>query len=89
MITRTLAIRNKLGLHARAATVFIKTAGRFSSTVSVKNHVREADGKSIMAMMMLQASFGSEIIVSTEGEDEAEAMSAIEHLVENRFGEDD
>ena len=89
MIKKTLTICNKLGLHARAASVFIKTAGAFGSAVTVSNAEREANGKSIMSMMMLQASCGTKIIVSVDGEDEQAAMDAIEALVEDRFGEDE
>ena len=89
MISRTLLIKNKLGLHARAASVFVKTAGAFGSDIRVTRGEKQADGKSIMAMMMLQASCGTEIMVSTDGEDEAEAMTAIVEMIDNRFGEDE
>ena len=89
MISRRLQIQNKLGLHARAASVFVKTAGAFGSRISVINPQKEANGKSIMSMMMLEAAFGSEIKVVIEGADETEAMNAIEQLVADRFGEDE
>ena len=87
MIARTLEIRNKLGLHARAASLFVKTASGFGSKVRVSNQKKEADGKSIMSMMLLEAACGTEIEVAIEGADESEAMSAIEQLVADRFGE--
>ena len=89
MISRKLQIQNKLGLHARAASVFVKTAGAFGSRISVISPQKEANGKSIMSMMMLEAAFGSEIKVVIEGTDETEAMNAIEQLVADRFGEDE
>ena len=89
MISRRLQIQNKLGLHARAASVFVKTAGAFGSRISVISPQKEANGKSIMSMMMLEAAFGSEIKVVIEGTDETEAMNAIEQLVADRFGEDE
>ncbi len=89
MISRRLQIQNKLGLHARAASVFVKTAGAFGSRISVISPQKEANGKSIMSMMMLEAAFGSEIKVVIEGADETEAMNAIEQLVADRFGEDE
>ena len=89
MISRRLKIQNKLGLHARAASVFVKTAGAFGSRISVISPQKEANGKSIMSMMMLEAAFGSEIKVVIEGADETEAMNAIEQLVADRFGEDE
>ena len=87
MLKKKLVIINKLGLHARAASVFVKTASAFSSTIDVSNPEKQANGKSIMSMMLLQAAFGSEIDISIEGEDETEAMVAIETLVADKFGE--
>ena len=84
---KKLAITNKLGLHARAASLFVKTASAFASTIDVSNPEKEANGKSIMSMMLLQASYGSEINICAEGEDESEAMAAIEALVNDKFGE--
>ena len=82
-----MTITNKLGLHARAASMFVKIASAFSSTINVSNPEKEADGKSIMSMMLLQAACGSDIDICIEGEDETEAMEAIEALVNNKFGE--
>ncbi len=84
---KKLAITNKLGLHARAASVFVKTASAFAAKINVSNPDKEANGKSIMSMMMLQAAYGSEIDICIEGEDETEAMAAIEALVNDKFGE--
>ena len=84
---KKLAITNKLGLHARAASLFVKTASAFASKINVSNPDKEANGKSIMSMMMLQAAYGSEIDICIEGEDETEAMAAIEALVNDKFGE--
>lgn len=78
---------NKLGLHARAASVFIKTATAFGSKITITNSSKEANGKSIMSMMMLQAACGTQIEVSIDGDDENEAMIAIEALVSSGFGE--
>lgn len=87
MITRTLQICNRLGLHARAASVLVKTASAFASRITVSNPQKDANGKSIMSIMMLEAAFGTEIEVTIEGDDEVEAMAAIERLVADRFGE--
>ena len=84
---KKLTITNKLGLHARAASLFVKTASAFSSTVNVSNSEKDANGKSIMSMMLLQASYRSEVDICIEGEDETEAMAAIEALVNDKFGE--
>ena len=87
MFKKKLAITNKLGLHARAASVFVTTASAFASSIKVSNPEKEANGKSIMSMMLLQASYGSKIDICVEGEDEGEAMAAIEALVNDKFGE--
>jgi phosphocarrier protein HPr len=89
VITQQLRIINNLGLHARAASVFVKTASAFVSKINVENEYGDADGKNIMSMMMLQAACGSEVKVTTDGEDEAEAMKAITQLINDRFGESD
>lgn len=90
MITTSLEIVNKLGLHARAASAFVKLAGSFSAEITVRNPHnpgKEANGKSIMAMMMLEAALGSQIEIAADGEDESEAIAALSDLVNNRFGE--
>jgi phosphocarrier protein len=84
---KKLPITNKLGLHARAASLFVKTASAFASTINVSNPEKEANGKSIMSMMLLQASCGSEVDICIEGKDEIEAMAAIESLINDKFGE--
>lgn len=89
LISRRLQIQNKLGLHARAASVFVKTAGAFASQITVRSPTKEANGKSIMSMMMLEAALGSEVEVEVAGSDETQAMAAIEKLIADRFGEDE
>lgn len=85
---KQLQIINKLGLHARAAAKFVQTASKFASHIEITRNGKTVNGKSIMGVMMLAASQHSWIDITTEGEDEAEALSAIEILVNNRFGED-
>jgi phosphocarrier protein len=87
MQERTVLISNKLGLHARAASKLVKVAGQYASTVRVSNGTKVVDGKSIMSVMLLAASQGTEVQVRTEGEDEAAAMGAIVQLIEDKFGE--
>ena len=87
MIVKVIEIKNKLGLHARAASVFVKTAGAFSAEITVSNPNKEANGKNIMSMMLLQAVCGSEIKVEINGDDEEAAMQAITALIEDKFGE--
>ena len=87
MITRTLALRNKLGLHARAASRFVKAASAFQAQIAIAAGGKTADGKSIMGVMTLGAAVGTEVVLTASGVDEAEAMAALVALVEGRFGE--
>lgn len=88
MIRRELAIRNRLGLHARAAARFVHTASRFRSRVTAGRDGRVMDGKSILGILLLAASQGTAIEVTAEGEDEAQAMDALAALVGAGFGEE-
>jgi phosphocarrier protein HPr len=81
-----LQIRNQLGLHARACALFVKTASRFKSEVLVSRDGLEVNGKSIMGVMMLAAEEGSTILVKAIGADEGDALSAIQELVDGKFG---
>ncbi len=87
MIVKTIEIINKLGLHARAASKLVKLAARFESKVLLRKAEREANGKSIMGVMMLAASKGSQLELVVEGADEQDAMAALEALIADRFGE--
>jgi len=87
VIRRSLRIRNRLGLHARAAARFVHTASRFRSQVSASRDGRTMDGKSILGILLLAAPQGTEIELSVDGPDEAEAMAALEALVADGFGE--
>lgn len=80
-------IVNKLGLHARASALFVKTASRFQSDVKLAREGIEVNGKSIMGIMMLAAAKGTTVRLSVEGSDEADAMAAIGALIMDGFGE--
>tara|TARA_B100000029_G_C17150868_1_gene805975 strand:+ start:162 stop:446 length:285 start_codon:yes stop_codon:yes gene_type:complete len=80
-------IRNKLGLHARPAAMFVKLANTFKSEIWVEFEEDEVNGKSIMGLMMLAAPSGSEIYVSAKGEDAEVALVALGNLVEGGFEE--
>ena len=86
----TVTIRNRLGLHARPAMAFVEAAGAFASTVSVRRTDGDevVDGKSIMHMMMLAATKGTELCISAEGDDAPTAVEALRTLVDSNFGED-
>jgi phosphocarrier protein len=87
VITKEIEIKNKLGLHARAAAKLVHTAARFKSSIKIKKGDEEVDGKSILGILLLAAGKGSIITVRAEGEDEAEAVAAIEQLIEGKFDE--
>ncbi len=89
MLEQAITIINKLGLHARAAGKLVETTSRFSCDITIDKDGRNVDGKSIMAMMMLAASKGTEITIKTNGEDEAAALEAIVNLINNRFDEEE
>ena len=80
-------IVNKLGLHARPAMVFVDLASTFQAEIKVRKDDNEVDGKSIMMMMMLAAAKGSTIVVDTDGADADQAMTAIQALIADKFGE--
>jgi phosphocarrier protein len=88
MIEQQFTIVNKLGLHARASALFVKTASRFSSDVMVSREGIEVNGKSIMGIMMLAAAKGSQIMLKVSGVDEVEAFKLIGELIRNGFGEE-
>jgi len=83
----SLQIRNKLGLQARAARLFVETANRFDAEVTVEKDGQQVNGRSIMGVMMLAAEQGSHINVVTTGREAAAAMEAIRELVDARFQE--
>lgn len=88
MLEKEVEIVNKLGLHARAAAKFVSTAGQFSSEVHLSKGTQKINGKSIMGVMMLAASKGTLLLLTTEGDDEQQAMEAITTLIKDRFGEE-
>ena len=83
-----VAIRNRLGLHARAAAKFVHLSSRFRSQIRVARSGRVVDGKSIMGILLLAAAFGTTIEITADGADEQEALTALCALVESGFGED-
>lgn len=87
MITKTLTVLNKLGIHARPAAQFVRVASRFQADVTVEKDDESVDGKSIMGLMMLAVGCGAQIKVTADGADEAETIAALEELVVGKFGE--
>jgi len=89
VITRSIEIRNRLGLHARAAAKLVHTSSRFRSSVRIRREDEEVDGKSILGILLLAASNGTVIQLTVEGDDEVEASRAVEELIARRFDEDE
>ena len=89
MQDKTVTIVNKLGLHARAAARFVTLASSFASDIKVTRNGQEINGKSIMGVMMLAASKGSDITLIIDGNDENEAIEKLTELIRERFGEDE
>ena len=89
MITKSVEIRNRLGLHARAAAKLVHTSSRFRSSVRIRKDDEEVDGKSILGILLLAASNGTTLQVIVEGEDEREASTAVEDLIARRFDEEE
>ena len=87
MIERDIEIKNKLGLHARAAAKLVHTAARFKCDIKIRKGDEEVDGKSILGILLLAAGRGSTIKVRADGEDERDALDAIEALIEAKFDE--
>ena len=80
-ITKQLTIRNKLGLHARPAALFVQLANKFDSEITVRKGKNEVNGKSIMGILMLAAGKGSKICISAEGDDAEEALKELEKII--------
>jgi phosphocarrier protein HPr len=87
VIERDIEIKNKLGLHARAAAKLVHTAARFRSDIKIRKGDEEVDGKSILGILLLAAGRGTIITIKAKGEDEAEAVEAIEKLIDAKFDE--
>lgn len=86
--SQTYTIRNALGLHARAAAAFVKVANRYRAEIEVAKDGVAVNGKSIMGVLMLAAAKGSVIDVRADGDDAEEALAALGHLIEAKFGEE-
>ena len=84
----TYTIRNRLGLHARAAALLVKTANRFASEITLEKDGVEVNGKSIMGILMLAASKGTKVTLKVEGKDSPQAIQALGKLIDNKFGEE-
>ncbi|MSQ80095.1 MAG: HPr family phosphocarrier protein [Candidatus Methylopumilus sp.] len=87
MLTLNIKIINKLGLHARASAKLTQVANQFESEIYIKKNDKKVNAKSIMGVMMLAASQGSDIKITTKGPDEKKAIESITALINDYFGE--
>ena len=87
-ITKELVVTNKLGIHARPAAMFVKTANKFECDIYVEKDGERVNGKSIMGLMMLAAGPGSKLLVLAEGEEAAKAVVELEALIKRKFDEE-
>jgi phosphocarrier protein len=86
--SKSFIIKNKLGLHARAAAVFVNTANKFKSNIEIKRGNMKVNGKSILGVLMLAAGKGSKITIIVNGVDAEEAIEELGKLIDNGFGEE-
>ena len=86
--TLEVEVLNKLGIHARPAALFVKTANRFHSEIIIEKDGEQINGKSIMGLLMLAAGPGSKLTLHAEGDDASEAISELNNLVQRKFDED-
>lgn len=87
MESRKIKLINKLGLHARAAAKLVKTTNAFGCEIMIEKENNSVDAKSIMSVMLLAASCGTELLFRANGDDAQDALNAIEQLISDRFGE--
>ena len=87
-MSRDVMVNNKLGIHARPAAMFVKTANRFRCDIFVEKDGEKVNGKSIMGLMMLAAGPGSKLTVSAQGQDASQALAELETLIERKFDEE-
>lgn len=88
LIRKELTIRNKLGLHARAAAKIVQTSNQFQSNIRIIKNGREADAKSMLDILTLSCPRGTRIELRAEGKDAADALTALAVLFDNKFGEE-
>lgn len=88
MTTQTVTIQNKIGLHARPASMLVNAAGKFQSDITLRNENRTATAKSMINLLTLRAKLNDVITIVAEGSDEKEAVSALVELINSKFGEE-
>ena len=88
-IAKTLEIKNKLGLHARAAALLVQTINKFESEVTIAKDGQTVDGRSIMGVLTLAATHGSTIRVEAKGREADSVLAAVEKLIDQKFHENE
>jgi phosphocarrier protein len=88
MVEQSIVIQNRLGLHARACSVFVKEAAKYASHITLARDGLEVNGKSILGVMMLAAERGAELLLRAEGADEEAALAGLVRVVNDKFGEE-
>jgi phosphocarrier protein len=88
VVSKDVVVQNQLGLHARPASMFVKTATKFASEITVEKEGESVNGKSIMGLMMLAAAHGTTLTVTAEGSDADEALNDLEQLINRNFEEE-
>lgn len=87
MLSKTVIVQNQVGLHARPATFFIQKSNEFKSSIWVEKEERRVNAKSLLGVLSLGITKGTEITIITDGTDEKEALDALESLVESNFSD--
>jgi phosphocarrier protein len=85
---KTFTLKNKLGMHARAAALFVRIAQKYRSEIVIERNGQTVNGKSILGILTLACPMGGQITVSARGEDADQALAELETLIENKFGEE-
>ena len=88
MTEKVLMVRNRLGLHARPAALFVQEAAKFKSQIFVVKDGLQVNGKSVMGLMLLAAESGSKLTIKADGQDEAKALEALEKIFQRKFDEE-
>lgn len=88
MLRKTLKIKNRAGIHARPASLIVQTANKFASELTMEKGALHVNAKSIMGIIMMAASYNTEVVLCANGPDEEEAAAAIEQLFESKFEEE-
>ncbi|MBP7138906.1 MAG: HPr family phosphocarrier protein [Syntrophaceae bacterium] len=85
---KTFTLKNKLGMHARAAALFVRIAQKYRSEIVIERNGQTVNGKSILGILTLACPMGGQITVSARGSDADQALAELETLIENKFGEE-